>query len=71
MVGLPPSLVEPLPSLAIGLVHWPTPFLIWKIWLLALIGHFPTATWQPMTGPRGGHPLAHLSAKSYVSVPLS
>jgi hypothetical protein len=28
--------------------------------LLALIGHLPAATWQPMTEPRGGHSLAHV-----------
>jgi hypothetical protein len=34
---------------------WPfgQPLLNLEIHLLSLIGHFPAAMWQPMTGPRG------------------
>jgi hypothetical protein len=32
------------------------------IWLLGIIGHFPTATWQPMTGPRVNQTLAHVNS---------
>jgi hypothetical protein len=45
---------------------------------LGVIGNFPTATWQPMTGPRGSQSLAHVtslhnhpatSPSSHISLP--
>jgi hypothetical protein len=35
------------------------PFLFLKFGFQALIGHFLTATWKPMTGPHGRQPLGH------------
>jgi hypothetical protein len=29
---------------------------------LGVIGNFPTATWQPMTGPRGSQSLSHVTS---------
>jgi hypothetical protein len=36
-----------------------TPF---KIWLLGILGHFPIATWKPMTGPYGDLSLSHVTS---------
>jgi hypothetical protein len=40
----PPDLADP-----------PNHFFFFKFWIRAVIGHFPTAMWQPPIGPR--HPL--------------
>jgi hypothetical protein len=61
--GRPPDLAGPPPDL-VGR------FLFLKFWLRALIGNFPTATWQPMTGPCGSQPLAEPgTVTAYVSLP--
>jgi hypothetical protein len=33
----------------------------YNIQLLGILVHFPVTTWQPMTGPRGEHSLAHVT----------
>jgi hypothetical protein len=48
--GVPPDLVDP-PNLLF--------FLEFRS--RAIIGHFPTAMWQPMTGPCGSQPLGHVN----------
>jgi hypothetical protein len=48
--GVPPDLADP-----------PNPFFFLNFRSRVVIGHFPTATWQPMIGPRGNHLLDHVN----------
>jgi hypothetical protein len=45
----------------IGVGRWPPPLFNLGIWLWALIGHFPAATWHPMIGSRGGQLLFNVN----------
>jgi hypothetical protein len=63
---IPPNLVEKF--WWIVLYIWQTgglapanPFSNFEFWLLGILGHFPTAMWQPMTRPHDGHSLAHVT----------
>jgi hypothetical protein len=36
------------------------PYFFFKFWIRAVIGNFPTATWQPLIGPCGSLPFDHV-----------